>query len=163
MSILGKVTDFLGGSLFKEIKEGVMAYLPPDLNPQQKAEIELNIQNLLHEKEKEANRALAEANTQLNQRIAEQEGTAKDLMQFGWLGRVVVFLRGMQRPAWGFGTFLIDYQWFFSTTSFTDRQEQTLLVINLLVLGFLFGERAVKNLTPLLVKILGAKNVKDTN
>lgn len=157
MSVLSKVTDFLGGSLFKEIKEGVMAYLPPDLSPQQKAEVELKMQALLHEKEKEANRALAEAATQLDKRVAEQEGTASDLMQFGFIGKLIIFLRGMQRPFWGFGTFYLDVDWFFGTTAFTDTQDKTLLVINILVLGFLFGERTVKNLTPLLVKIFGEK------
>lgn len=158
MNLLKAATDFIGGSLFGEIKDTVMAYLPPDLSPTQRAELELKLQQHLHEKQVEANKVLADAEVSLNKRIAEQEGTAKDLQQFGVLGKVIVFLRGIQRPAWGFGTFWLDVQWFFgSGTAFSTTQEQTLLVINILVLGFLFGERTMKNLTPLLTNIFGAK------
>ena len=54
MSFLAKVTDFVGGSLFKEIKEGVMSYFPPDMTPQQKADAELKIQEFLHQKQMDA-------------------------------------------------------------------------------------------------------------
>jgi len=158
MNILKAATDFIGGSLFGEIKDTVMAYLPPDLSPVQRAEIELKLQEQLHKKQIEANRVLADAAKDLDNRIAEQEGTAKDLQQFGILGKAIVFLRGIQRPAWGFGTFWLDNQWFFAESlTFTPTQEKTLLVINILVLGFLFGERTMKNLTPLLTNIFGAK------
>jgi hypothetical protein len=158
MNFLKAATDFIGGSLFGEIKDTVMAYLPPDLSPIQRAEIELKLQEQLHKKQVEANRVLEDASKALDARIAEQEGTAKDLQQFGWVGKIIVFLRGVQRPAWGFGTFWLDVQWFFGEhLEFTLTQERTLLVINILVLGFLFGERTMKNLTPLLTNIFGAK------
>lgn len=158
MNILKAATDFIGGSLFGEIKETVMAYLPPDLSPLQRAEIELKLQEQLFKKQAEANRVLEDATKALDKRISEQEGTAKDLQQFGYIGKLIIFLRGVQRPAWGFGTFWLDVEWFFGVdTTFTVTQEQTLLVINILVLGFLFGERTMQNLTPLLTNIFGAK------
>ena len=158
MNLLKAATDFIGGSLFDGIADTVMKYLPPDLTPTQRAEIELKIQEQLHKKQVEANKVMADASAALDKRINQQEGTAKDLQQFGWVGKLVVFLRGIQRPAWGFGTFWIDIQWFFGTgIEFSLTQERALLVINLLVLGFLFGERAVKNLTPLLTDVFGAK------
>lgn len=162
MSILAKVTSFLGGSLFKEIKEGVMAYLPPDLSPTQKAEIELKVQAMLHEKELETNKQLNEAAAQLDRRIAEQEGTAKDLLAMPLLGRLVLFLRGLQRPVWGFATIYMDYTWFFNNDAlgFSEKQETAMILINILVLGFLFGERTIKNLSPLIIKVFGATNVK---
>lgn len=154
MSILAKVTNFLGGSIFKEIKETVLTYLPPDLSPIQKAEIEIQISNLLHEKEKEANKVLADAEQQLNKRISEQEGTAKDLMSLGGLfGRPIIFLRGMQRPVWGFAILYMDYRWFFEVHDMTEQQQTALMIINILVLGFLFGERTIKNLQPLIEKV----------
>lgn len=154
MSILAKVTNFLGGSIFKEIKETVMTYLPPDLSPTQLAEIEIKMADLLHEKEKEANRVLADAEQQLNKRIAEQEGTAKDLMSLGgFFGKPIIFLRGLQRPVWGFATLYMDFKWFFETSKMTEQQQTALIVINVLVLGFLFGERTIKNLQPLIEKV----------
>ena len=163
MNLLAKVTDFVGGSLFKEIKEGVMSYFPPDMSPQQKAEAALNVERFLHSKQMEASKVLAESAAQLDRRISEQEGTAKDLMGMPVLGRLVLFLRGLQRPVWGFATLYMDYLWFFATEAkvvdgalvpmFSEQQQTAMIVINALVLGFLFGERAIKNLEPLLMKV----------
>lgn len=153
MNVLASLTNFVGGSIFKEIKEGVMAYFPPDMNPLQKAEAELKIQALLFKKQTEANRVLDNAATQLNKRISEQEGTASDLKTIPILGHAIIFLRGLQRPVWGFGTMLMDYKWFFCGGAFTDQQQTAMIVINFLVLSFLFGERAIKNLEPLIIKV----------
>lgn len=155
MEILSKVTEFLGGSIFKEIKEGVMAYFPPDMSPEQRAKAELAVQEFLHEKEKEANKVLAEASANLDKRIAEQEGTAKDLKAIPFLGPVILFFRGLQRPVWGFATLYMDNKWFFDVHDFSEQQQTAMIVINILVLGFLFGERTIKNLEPLIIKVFG--------
>lgn len=153
MSFLDKASDFIGGSLFGEIKDTVMAYFPPDMNPQQRAEAELQIQAMLHAKQMEANKVLADSAAQLDRRIAEQEGTTKDLLALPFLGRIVIFARGVQRPVWGFATLYMDHQWFFTGSVFNEQQQTAMISINLLVLGFLFGERAIKNLEPLLIKV----------
>jgi hypothetical protein len=154
MSVLAQITNFVGGSLFKEIKDGITAYFPPDMTPQQKAEAELKVQQMLNDKQREAEKMLTSAANQLDKRIAAQEGTAKDLLALPILGRLMLFLRGVQRPTWGFATLYMDYKWFFDASSnFSEQQELALTVINLLVLGFLFGERTVKNLEPLILKI----------
>lgn len=154
MSFLGKLTEFVGGSLFKEIKEGIMAYFPPDMSPAEKAEAQLKIERFLHEKEIQTNQQLTDAAAQLDRRIQEQEGTAKDLSQMPILGRIVLFLRGLQRPTWGFATLWMDWKWFFgSGYDFNEQQQTALIVINILVLGFLFGERTIKNLEPLIIKV----------
>jgi hypothetical protein len=153
MKFLSKVSDFLAGSIFKEIKEGVMAYFPPDMSPKEKAEAELKVQSFLHKKQLEANHVLNEAAKQLDKRISDQEGTASDLKTIPVLGHAIIFLRGVQRPAWGFATLLMDYKWFFGSGTFSDQQQTAMIVINLLVLGFLFGERTVKNLEPLIIKV----------
>ena len=158
MNILAKVTDFIGGSLFKEIKDGVMSYIPPDMTPIQKADSELKIAEFLHEKEIELNRVLEDAAKQLNARINEQEGTAKDLKEIPILGSIILFLRGVQRPAWGFCAMYMDYIWFFSGKPFNEQQQTAMMIINILVLGFLFGERTIKNLEPLIIKVFGGKN-----
>lgn len=151
--ILDKLTDFVGGSLFKEIKEGVMAYFPPDMSPQQKAAAEQKVNELLLEKQKAANAALQSAADALDKRIAEQEGTASDLKSIPLLGPVMLFLRGAQRPVWGFSTLYMDFKWFFEVHAFTEQQQTAMIVINILVLGFLFGERTIKNLEPLIIKV----------
>ncbi len=153
MNILAKVTDILGGSIFKEIKEGFMAYLPPDLSPLQKAEIELKTTKLLGDKQIQANQILNEAANQLNKRISEQEGTAADLKTVPLIGHIVIFLRGVQRPLWGYATLYMDFKWFFELHAFTEQQHTAMIVINFLVLGFLFGERTIKNLEPLIIKV----------
>jgi len=156
MSILSKLTDFVGGSLFKEVKEGVMSYFPPDMSPEQKHKAELEIERLLMEKQAEANKHLRDCASLLDDRIAEQEGTAKDLVQMPILGKAILFARGAQRPVWGFATLAMDFMWFFGDYphEFNEQQQTTLIIINSLVLGFLFGERAVLNLTPLITKLL---------
>ena len=157
MSVLSKVSDFLGGGLFKEIREGVQAYFPPDLTPLQKAEIERGMAEILASKEVEANKVLNDAAQQLDRRIAEPEGTASDLKSIPLLGPIVLFLRGLQRPVWGFAVLVMDWKWFFGVGTFTEQQQTALIVINMLVLGFLFGERTIKNLEPLIVKVFGGK------
>lgn len=155
MSILTKLSNFVGGSLFREIKEGIMYYYPPDITPQEKATAELNIERFLHQKELDTNSILNEASTALDKRISEQEGTAKDLKTIPILGTVIIFLRGVQRPAWGFATMYMDNKWFFGTSTFTEQQQTAMIIINVLVLGFLFGERTIKNLEPLIIRVFG--------
>jgi len=151
--ILSAVANFVGGGLFKEIKETVLSYLPPDLTPLQKAEVNLKMTELLAAKQLETDKMLSEAAAQIDKRIAEQEGTASDLNALGWIGRPIVFLRGVQRPAWGFATLWLDYKWIFSSNEFSQEQGLAMIIINVLVLGFLFGERAVLNLQPLIEKV----------
>ena len=155
MGVLSKVTDFVGGGLFKEIKDGIMSYFPPDLTPLQLAEIEKGMQDILHQKQIEANRVLNETSVQLDTRIKEQEGTAKDLKSIPIIGTIIIFLRGVQRPLWGYATLVMDWKWFFEVHEFNDQQQTALIVINILVLGFLFGERTIKNLEPLIIKVFG--------
>jgi len=158
MSIFSKISDFVGGSLFGEIKDGIMSYFPPDMTPQQKQEMELNVQRFLHDKEMQTNRMLSEASAQLDKRIAEQEGTASDLKAIPFLGPIIIFMRGLQRPVWGFAVLIMDYKWFFGTYNFSEQQEAAMMAINILVLGFLFGERTIKNLSPLIIKVFGGKS-----
>ena len=161
MSFLAKITDIVGGSLFGEVKSLITDYFPPDMSPQQRAEMQEKLARLEHEKQTSINNALADAEKTLNERIAEQEGTASDLKQLPIIGRVILFLRGLQRPAWGFFTMYLDYTWFTTSPSYTEQQQTALIVINILVLGFLFGERTIKNLSPLIIKVFGGLKSSD--
>ncbi len=97
---------------------------------------------------------------ELNERIAELEGTAKDLLALPIIGRVMVFLRGSQRPTWGFGVLYFDFMIFSEQWQLMEgTQESAFWIINFLVLGFLFGERAVKNILPLVTQFLSTRAV----
>lgn len=155
-----KIANFLSSGLFSGITELVKDYFPPDLSAAEKMELELKMREWAHEKELELQRLTNEATNLLNERIAQQEGTAKDLKGVPVLGTLILFLRGMQRPIWGFFTIYLDYSWFTTAVVYTDKQEGGLILINILVLGFLFGERTILNLQPLIEKIFSTKVTK---
>ncbi len=155
MSFLTKITDVIGGSLFGSVKELITDYFPPDMSPEKKAELQRKIDEMEFKKQIAILEAAADAEKTLNQRIAEQEGTASDLKQLPIVGRIVLFLRGLQRPMWGFFVMYLDYEWFTKAPTYTEQQQSALIVINLLVLGFLFGERTITNLKPLIVEVFG--------
>lgn len=155
--ILSGIANVATGGLGKAIIDKISEHFPPDLTPEQKANIQLATENIILEREKEANLAIAAAETSINERVSMYEGTAKDLMGIPLLGSVILFLRGSQRIVWGYGALYFDWLWFFTTTKLPDRQEIALLAVNILVLGFLFGERAIKNLMPLFTEFLQAK------
>ena len=90
-------------------------------------------------------------------RAAALEGTAADLKAMPILGPLMLFARGAQRPLIGYGTMYLDYQWMSGAWTLGDMQARVAFLVNLLVLAFLFGERAVKNLAPLITDLLAAK------
>lgn len=102
-------------------------------------------------------------NQQLDKRIADQEGTAKDLLALPFIGRLMIFLRGAQRPIWGFGVLFMDFQVFSGVWILVEnsKTELSFFIVNFLVLGFLFGERAVKNILPLVNQFLATKGVSN--
>ncbi len=87
------------------------------------------------------------------------EGTEKDLLQIPVLGRIMLFLRGCQRPIWGFVILYIDLCVFSGKWELTEGSttESAFWVVNALVLGFLFSERAVKNVMPRVDSMIKAK------
>lgn len=174
MSFFGKVIDFLGGGVGETIVDTVKDYFPPRMSDAERMQIEEAIRQAAREHELQLIQ-LAQAEQQaFDQRTQQMEGTAKDLQQFGTLGKLVVFLRGMQRPIWGFFVLYLDYQVFINgkwptvaneasnigeqgagAANMALSFESAFWMINFLVLGFLFGERAMRNVVPLLQKKLG--------
>lgn len=158
MSILDSLAKLAGGDIVGKVFDVVKEYLPPDMSPEKKAQVQLDLGRLALERDKQAGLAQIEAQKALTEQISALEGTASDLKAVPILGPIMLFLRGAQRPVWGFATLWLDYEWFsggFNTL--TDRQELALYAINLLVLIFLFGERAVMNVVPVLQQLLGKK------
>ena len=157
-SLLTKAVDFFSGGFGSSVGQAVKEYYPPSMSEQEKAELDFRIQSAVDQKTLEAQKLANEAQAEFNNRIAEMEGTAKDLKTIPLLGPIMLFLRGCQRPIWGYSTLYIDFKVFSgSWASLTEAQESALWVINLLVLGFLFGERAVKNVTPMIERMIKAK------
>ncbi|MND20840.1 hypothetical protein D3C76_48220 [compost metagenome] len=157
MSILGKIGDLVGSSLFKEAKEVIMAYWPPEVPPEKKLELQARLNEIELTKARQIDQAIAEAEQRITERIAMTEGSAQDLRAVPVVGPLVLFLRGLQRPIWGYATLWADAAWFMGLWKLNDQQESALWVINFLVLGFLFGERAVQNVAPLIAEIMAKR------
>lgn len=158
MSFWDKVVKFATGGIGEKIIDTVKDYFPPSMTDQEKAQVELVIRQVAHQETMDLANAAHEERAQFNNRVHNHEGTAKELQQFGVIGKLIIFLRGCQRPIWGYGTLYIDFMWFSGKwTGLTQQQESALWVVNLLVLGFLFGERAIKNVAPAIGEIFKQK------
>lgn len=156
--ILNAVTGGAGG-LASEIIGAVKDYLPPDLSPEKKAQMALDLDRLAFEREKAVNAAIAESEKAINDRIASYEGTASDLKAVPILGPLMLFVRGSARPIIEYATLYMDYEVFSGAWTLVPGSQMAgaFYAINLLVLGFLFGERAVKNVAPFITDMISAK------
>lgn len=54
MNLITKLTEFVGGSLFKEAKSLINEYWPPDVSPEKRAEFEMRMEELEARKINEA-------------------------------------------------------------------------------------------------------------
>lgn len=133
---------------------------PPNMSEADRKQMELLFSEALHNQEMELTAAQREDEKLFNERTIALEGTAKDLKTIPYIGGFIIFLRGAFRPAFSYMTGYIDWIYFTTnTTTWTQQQETLLLVMNLLVLIFFFGERALKNVMPLIMNVFapGAK------
>lgn len=154
-NLLTKAVDFFSGGLGSAIVDGVKDYFPPSMSDKEKAVLAARIKDSADKQANESAKIANEAEAEFNQRIKDMEGTANDLKSIPVIGPLVIFLRGCQRPIWGYATLYMDFMVFSDKwKTLTETQESALWVINLLVLGFLFGERAVKNIMPLVSQYL---------
>lgn len=153
MGVLSKITDVLGGSFVKEIIGVAKEYFPPDMDPEKKAQLELSMGNLALEKQRQLDQAILESEKAITDRIASLEGTAQDLRAIPIIGPIILLFRGMQRLVWGYGILYADFQWMSGTWTLGNQQESAMWIINFLVLGFLFGERAIQNVMPLFIEM----------
>lgn len=157
MSVFKKLLDGVTGGFVSTAVDTFKEYFPADMTPEQKANLALKTQELEAKIQQQMDDAANTAESILTSRVAELEGTANDLKSVPFVGPLVLFLRGLQRPLWGYATLCMDYMWFSEWTTLTSKQESALMAINILVLGFLFGERAIKNVMPLITKLFEAK------
>jgi len=165
MSIISSLMSVVTGSvgeLGKTIIDTAKEYIP---SAEKKVEFEILAKESQHRIELESQKLAFEAEKNFNKRIAEQEGTAKDLKAIPVLGHIILFLRGAQRPIWGFFAIFASYQyltgsWLIEPDSV---KEKMLFFIIVAVIVFLFSERGIKNVLPLVMQLLGKKDESANN
>lgn len=159
MSLLSGIANFFSGGAGKEIVGFIRDRFPAKLSDQELAQIEALADEREMEKQKRAMEWAADQERMFNERTKELEGTASDLKAIPFLGPIVIFARGMFRPLFSYFVMYLDAIWFTTDTSHWSEQQNTaMIVINIIVLTFFFGERAVKNLAPLIARVFGGKS-----
>lgn len=99
-----------------------------------------------------------EADRIQTERMVALEGTASDLKAIPIAGPIMLFVRGSQRIIISYGVAWLDFDWLTGgLASLNDMQQRLMLTASLLVFVVLFGERAVKNIAPLVIDLLGLK------
>lgn len=156
MNLFKKIVDMAGGDIFSTIVDTAKDYFPPSMTEGEKSELQLKLSQAAHTQELSLLEATNHMEAEFNDRIKSMEGTASDLKTIPIIGPIIIFLRGLQRPFYGFATLYLNYKVFSGDwTMVTDsKQELAFFAINLLVLGFLFGERALKNVGPIIERMI---------
>lgn len=93
---------------------------------------------------------------------SSESSESSDLSGIPYISSFLFFARGCQRVVWSIFTIILDWNVFSSEWKLQVNTpiESAFFVINILVLGFLFGEVALKNMTPsieIILKILKSK------
>jgi hypothetical protein len=157
MKIFKAISKLLSGDFVENAMNFVNDRWPPDMSEAQRAQMEIVIKDMLHKQSMDLAEAAREDEAAFNERTMAMEGTAKDLQAIPVVGAVIIFLRGAFRPMFAYMTAYFDWMYFSQGMGFNERQETLLLSINLLVLVFFFGERAMKNVMPLIAQVFMAK------
>ncbi len=151
-----KILDFATGGIGGKLTDKLVSLIPDKLSDTEKAQLEVAAIKATREHEMELVKLAHEGERIFAQRIQAMEGTGADLVQAGWIGRILMALRGAQRPVWGFGVLVIDFMVFSGRWDLASGEvggvslESAFWLINALVLGFLFGERSLRNVLPLI-------------
>lgn len=160
MSFLDKFIDTINTG--DEIVDAVVAQLHVDMKDDEKERLKLVACHVIDRYKFNLLKLAQEEQNDFNDMVKNMEGTASDLDGAGFLGKIVIFLRGAQRPIWGFAVLWLDIKVFSGgwclyaygeAKSYVPIQgmdiQSAFWLINFLVLGFLFGERALRNVMPL--------------
>jgi hypothetical protein len=159
MSFLTGLSSFFGeGGFGKELVGFIRDRWPPNMSEGDRAAAEFALQEFAHQKELSVQRLALEQDQEFSRRIADLEGTAGDLKALPFFGGIIIFLRGAFRPVFSYYVAYLDYSWLSGQLELGPVQESTMYALNLLVLGFFFGERAVKNLAPVLAEFMKTKS-----
>jgi hypothetical protein len=157
MKFLKAIGSFLQGDFVGNAMKFVNERWPPDMSEAQRKQMQMVLEDMLHRQKMELAEAARQDEGAFNERTIAMEGTAKDLAAIPYVGALIIFMRGAFRPLFSYATMYFDWLYFSGGFTFTERQETLLLSINLLVLVFFFGERAMKNVMPLITNAFIAK------
>jgi hypothetical protein len=140
-----------------QITKEILATLPTTVTDDQKKEITPKLEQIIERKVCDLKVARTDVECEVKDKIEKLAQTTKDLEKVPFFGGIGLFLRGMQRPIWGFSLLYIDLKvlsggW---TLPANSQTESAFWLLNLLILGFLFGERAVRNVMPMINKRIG--------
>ena len=147
--IIGKVLGVLSGGVTDRAMDIIERQFPGKLGPEEKARISMELKQLDHERELAAEKAGQAAVESLNTRIANYEGTAGEVRGIFIIGPLIILIRSLFRPVASYATIWLDFSYFTAGGVWPEGSASLLLAINLIVLGFWFGERTIKNLMPL--------------
>jgi len=143
--------NFVSGGLGDKIVDTVKGFFPASMSEQEKLEMQLRIKDAAHKQEMELMQLLNESEKEFNKRTIALEGTAKDLKVIPFIGPIIIFLRGAFRPLTSYVVVYMDFMTLSGQWHVSDK-------LTILVLGFFFGERAMKNITPIIGQYFGNKN-----
>ncbi len=160
-SVAAGIAKFFGGGVGKEIVGIIGRQFPGKLSEAELAEIEQAAIELESKRDADAMQWAREQDAQFFSFTKDMEGTAADLKTIPFIGGLIIFLRGAFRPTFAYFTLYLDSQWFLTSTSvgWTEQQNTAMIVINVVVLVFFFGERTVKNLMPLIAQVFGRQRI----
>ena len=113
------------------IKVGLDKFVPDKMDEADKKQLESNMVQFV------SNQAFQQ-NSDFRKFIVEYEGAAKDVPV------VIVYFRSLIRPIFTCLVGYLDFLYFTSTTM-TGDQADLLKAVNIIVLTFWFGERAITN------------------
>lgn len=178
MELFTGVDDYLQKQYGDTLIHEVLNNLPEDFTSNQRDRLESSLLRAVHHCEKELLAQLALDKEDIEQKIRDLEGTTRDLEGSGGWGAFIRTVRAAQRPIWGYAVLLLDLmvfsgQWNLVSISADMARvmgrnapyidlESAFWLINLLVLGFLFGERAVRNVIPVFHRRFGGSSPPTT-
>lgn len=160
-SIAAGVAKFFGGDTGKEVVGFIRDRFPGKMSEAELAEVAAETDKREMEREKNVMDWAREQDQQFFTFTKDMEGTAADLRTIPYVGGLIIFLRGAFRPIFAYFTLYLDAVWMLTETSdsWTDQQNTAMIVINVVVLVFFFGERTVKNLMPLIAQVFGRGSI----
>ncbi len=141
----------------EEMAKRILEALPTTFDEQVQKNISLKIESLIDKQTSDIKIARANLKAEIDSRIQALASSTKDLEKVPVVGTLGLFIRGMQRPIWTLSLLYVDLKVLSNSWTITagSQVESVFWLLNLLILGFLFGERAVKNVMPVINQRLG--------
>lgn len=152
MGFFGAAIGAITGALPDVVGRVIDEVLPDKESPEakeQKARLELELTKAVHAHELAILQAANDADQEFNRRTESLEGTAKDLILLGVVGKVILAVRSAIRPGITICTCIWDWM-VFSGKWATPYSTELFFLLNGVVVCFWFGERAIANAAPAL-------------